>query len=407
MRVLFEKNNIINFLLLPVFAIGGFYDRRLAIGDFNLTYLFSALFIITLIISFNKKGNKIVRGHLFFLFVLSFIVTLINWLIWGFNDFDDYSINKLIVLSLITFPVCFYITTFKSENDVKIFLQQISLIGLLLGLLGFVQIISGGGGGESRLAVFGGGPIVFSRWVGLFFIIFLYNFSVKKVFKIIALSICIILMLFSGSKGPFFFLLLTLFLLHVKNKNIIIFVATLYFLVKLNSSFILTYLSKYPMLVRIFGLDETSSITEGTSSSARVSLINESLVSIYDNPLGYGLGNFSRYSDTSGVLGPTGYPHNFFIETWLESGFIVLLIVVVYFCILLTNVFKSLYFKGFPLTQTKKSMIAVWIFYFLNSLVSGDLSDARFLIVFTVLYFVLNNIIKKNKHENCIYPSIF
>ncbi len=66
------------------------------------------------------------------------------------------------------------------------------MIGFLLGSLGFAQILKGGAG-DDRLAVFGGGPIVFSRWIGMFCIVFLYNFDVKKTLKLfVFLILCII-----------------------------------------------------------------------------------------------------------------------------------------------------------------------------------------------------------------------
>lgn len=395
MRELFRRETVLNFLMLPVFAIGGFYDRRIAIGEFNFTYLFSAAFIISFLFILKRRGFKKLNRHLLLMFFLIYIITLINWLFWGINSVDNYSINKLITLLLITFPICFYVSKFRSEKEVVIFFKQISLVGLLLGVLGFAQILSGGGG-ETRLAVFGGGPIVFSRWVGLFCIVFLYNFDVNRIFKFFVVLICVVLMLFSGSKGPFLFLLLTLFILHIKSKKILTFLFSGITIIHVYSESLVRQLTGYPILIRIFGLDESSSITEGTSSSARVSLLSESVASILDNPFGHGLGNFSIYSDKLGILGPTGYPHNFFIEIWLESGIILIVMTFVYCIFVVIDIFNNLYRNTNTLTPAKRTIIALWIFYFLNSMVSGDLSDARFLIVFTALYYVLILINRKS-----------
>ena len=387
MKELFNKKSIINFLILPVFAIGSFYDERLGVSDLNFTYFFSAMFVIALLFVLLKKGNKIINTNLVFLFSIIFIFNLINWLLWGINEYEGYSENKLIVLFLITLPVCIFVNKFKSEDEIIIFLKQMSLIGLLLAALGSVQIIAGGGG-ESRLAVFGGGPIVFSRWVGMFFIVFLYSYNLKKMYKIPILLMCLTLMLFSGSKGPFFFLLLTVFIINVRSKKIVSFVLFVYLIIKFNLDFIIKKLSFNPMLVRVFGLDESSSITEGTSSTGRITLLKDSFISIYENPFGYGLGNFSIYSDLSKTLEAGGYPHNFFIEIFVELGIFVLIIALSYFIFLFKELFKSLYKESIKLTDNYKTILSLWVFYLLNSMVSGDLSDARFLIVFTLLYFL-------------------
>ncbi len=197
-------------------------------------------------------------------------------------------------------------------------------------------------------------------------------------------------------KGLFFFLVITFFILHIKSWKIQISLFFIFIFTRIYSESLISHFSNYPMLVRIFGLDESSSITAGTSSSARVSLLSESFSSISNNPLGYGLGNFAIYSDESSVLGPTGYPHNFFVEVWLESGIQLLLIVIVYFIYISVDVYNKLYKNSNELNPTKKSIIALWIFYLLNSMVSGDLSDARFLIVFTAVYFILIITNRKN-----------
>jgi len=397
MREIFRKEYINNFFLLPVFAIGSFYDKRLAIGDFNFTYLFTLLYVVAFVVFLKRPTNRIIASHLFLIFVFTFIIVTINWSIWGINVDGDYSVNKLITLSCITFPVCFYVNSFKTENDILVFLKQISLIGFFLGLVGFAQIVSSGGIGESRLAVLGGGPIVFSRWVGLFFIVFLFNYSLRGYLKIPVLIVCLALMTFSGSKGPLFILILVLLILLLRNKKIWILLGLMYLLIQINLQTILGLFSQNIMLTRIFGLNESSSITSGTSSSARLSLLSESKNAILENPFGYGLGNFSIYGDKSKILGDSGYPHNFLIETWLESGIFLLLIVIAYFAVLFRDTIRTIFNKINPPSATQTTVIGIWLFYLFNSLVSGDLSDARFLIVFTALYFVLIQANNKSK----------
>jgi O-antigen ligase len=386
MKELFSKKSLLNFLFIPVLALGSFYDSRLGSENFNISLLFSLFYFFSFIFFFKKKGNSKISIFLIFILIITSVINIVNWSIWGVNDFEDYSINKYIVLNCITLPICFLVSKFKNEEDFSIFLKQISLVGLLLALLGSVQIILNGFG-ESRLAVFGGGPIVFSRWVGLFVLIFAINFNINRFYKIPIILICFVLIILSGSKGPFFFLLLTFFIITVKNKKLIGVVLLLFAVIRYQINNITAVLSTNPKLVRLFGLDETSNITSGTSSSGRFSLLENSILSIKENIFGYGLGNFSVYSDFKKVLGSGGYPHNFFVEIWLELGILVLIIVIFVFTKILIDIYKTVYLSTVIMSKNKKTIISIWIFYFLNSMVSGDLSDARFLIVFTAVYF--------------------
>lgn len=405
MKELFNRQYLVNFLFLPVFALGSFYDDRLGNDYFNATILFSMLFFLSFIFLSKRKSNKKISLTLVFILITTSIINIINWSIWGVNDFEDYSVNKYIVLSFITIPICLLVSKFKTEKDFSVFFKQISLIGLLLVFLGFIQIIANGVG-DSRLAVFGGGPIVFSRWVGFFVIIFTINYDLKLIFKIPIILICITLMIFSGSKGPFFFLVLTFFIVQIKNKKLISFILLVSITVRYQLDTVISALSANPMLVRIFGLNETSNLANGTSSSGRFSLLENSIVSIQENIFGYGMGNFSIYSDFSRVLTLAGYPHNFLLEIWLELGLIVLVITLFLFSKIFIDLYKSLYKNLTPISKNKKAIICIWIFYFFNSMVSGDLSDARFLIVFSTVYYTYLEFQKKN-NENTLSTSIF
>ena len=79
------------------------------------------------------------------------------------------------------------------------------------------------------------------------------------------------------------------------------------------------------------------------------------------------------------------YPHNLFFEIASEFGIISLLFFLIY-------LFQSIYLS-FKLNlqnklQAGNMMFYTFVFLFLNSMVSGDLNDARLLFVFIPLMLV-------------------
>lgn len=389
MQELFSRKNLLNLLIIPVFALGRLYEDRLSVGGFNFSIFFTFLYVIALFEASKRLSKNPVSVTLFLFLSLLLCINSINWIIWGAELADNYSLNKLLVLVLITFPICLYVSTFDSEEKVLVFLKQLSLVGFFLAIIGTMKIIQSGGMVDSRLAVLGGGPIVFGRWIGLVFLTVLFGFSLKKIFKIPVLAILLLLIIFTGSKGPFLFLVLTIILIRINNIKSFLFVLILASLVLYNLSEVIDIGRQYSFLSRTLGLEESSSLVTGSSSTKRISLIQESISGMSHNLFGYGLGNYEDHTNTA-----IAYPHNFFFELFFEVG-IIAIIVFIIFGILIFRSFKLLFSQNTLFLKEYRLVTGVWLFYFLNSMVSGDLSDSRFLIVFTVLFFTLNRITSK------------
>lgn len=399
MTEIFNKKYLVNFLILPVFAIGSFYDSRLSVGDINVTYFFSLFFIIGMLLVLKNETNRFILNKWVSLSILIITVSIVNWVIWNINEIDNYSYSKIIVFAFLTFPLGMYVCSFKTTNEINVFLKQVSIIGILLGILGTYQLLKTGGAGEDRLAVFGGGPIVFSRWIGFCFLLLFFNKNVKTIIKLPLLLLSVLLMLFSGSKGPFLFLLVVIFIMNINNKKVLLAISVIFAFVVLNINTIVSLLTKNMMLSRIFGLTDASSYTEGSSSTSRLKLWSDAIDSISLNPFGYGLGNYSVYSDFDKLNGYSGYPHNLFAEIWLESGIIILVVFLVLIYRLFRKSFGFIINKDFKYEEVK-TIMSIWMFYFFNSMVSGDFSDDRFLIIFSILYFLsIRLIVEKEKHQ--------
>ena len=95
---------------------------------------------------------------------------------------------------------------------------------------------------------------------------------------------------------------------------------------------------------------------------------SKTIALIPDVPFGLGLGAWDRAVDTKL---PTPYPHNLFLELWSEGGLILGSFAAIPFVVFLFAPKNVFWYLAFCL--------------FLAQMVSGDISDARFLMIFWFL----------------------
>jgi len=389
----FSVRNFIQLGVLGTFVIGSFFDSRLNVNSINISYILAIFYLFGLgvtILSTQFDKKLVYRISFFYLIVL--IQTLINWSIWGINDYDNYSISKLIIFSGLTIPMCIYVSTLDTMEKLTNFVQQLSFVGGFLFILTILQfVLTGTTLGEERISVLGGGPIVYSRWLGVFLLAIFYNNIKSEALKPVILIVGFFLMLYSGSRGPVIFILLIIFLLRtVKIQYFLLFLALMMLLILTKYNLLLSIIDNTPVLGRLFGFSYGSSLIDGSSTTMRLFLYYDSFELIKANLFGYGIGNFSIYSNTSQFIGLTSYPHNFLLEIFLEHGLLVFIYVIC--CVIfIFKVFLSWFIQK-KLNNENKLFFAVWLFCFLNSLVSGDLSDSRLLILFTCIFFKYNQL---------------
>jgi hypothetical protein len=113
--------------------------------------------------------------------------------------------------------------------------------------------------------------------------------------------------------------------------------------------------------------------SSNTSFLARAEMWGKTLELIPNEPFGIGLGAWDRAIDTRV---PTPYAHNLFLELWSEGGVLLGSIAALPFLTFFAAPKRVFWFVSFCL--------------FLAQMVSGDIADARFLMVFSFLsYFSL------------------
>lgn len=117
-------------------------------------------------------------------------------------------------------------------------------------------------------------------------------------------------------------------------------------------------------------------------------MINES------NLMGFGIGSYLNH--IGGIGGDRSYPHNIFLELLAELGVIGLFIFIL---IIIVGLYR------FSKSKTKRnfyslSILAIFVYFLLNALVSGDLNDNRFLFFATALLSLTQVLSVSNRRIN-------
>ncbi|MGY8987290.1 MAG: O-antigen ligase family protein [Flavobacteriales bacterium] len=374
------KSNRLLIILFTLFAgvmlaIGRFYDHRLEVYGVNLTIILSSIYSVILICIFLliKKSeltfSKILQYSFFSIAILS------NLVLWIFYDFNEYGLIKFLNFILITIPISVIISERFSRKDAKTLIWVLFSISFMLL---FISLINISFLAENRSGVLGGGPIILSRWLCLGAIISFFHPKLKK-YRIILFPLFIIVALFTGSRGPIASILITM---------------TLYFFLNFRKLFwrFIVLLSLLISLVFITGfhnqLLEVKTVSRvfmnvqdgggGKSTSGRTILFQTSIDEIIEYPLGVGFGNWEVYSKDRSTLSlkKLFYPHNLLLEILCEMGFVTSIIFILYVVfVLLKTIIKLKNNVGLNI------LFYIFAFLLLNSMISGDLSDARLLFV--------------------------
>ena len=345
--------------------VGRIYDPRLSVFGINIILIINLLpllFFLYNVLIKREISKKFSTFIVVILLVVAYSIFLFNF--YGINDAENYSINKIIYFFTVFVPLIYY----KHEKGLDhYFINSLFLACLFFFMIGLSKINAS----PDRMAIFGGGPIVFARWIGIFLILSLHFF--KNIFiKIILILLSFLLIIKTGSRGPFIFLIIALSYATIKKVKflklipIVIFISTtIYFLISTVQELL------GPRLISLFSLE----LIESSSVVGRIERWRLAIEVFFNNPFGVGLGN---YVPVSKLIEPNDfflaeYPHNLFLELMSELGFIGLVLSL----IIITIIIKNINNNSLPIFQKQ-----IIIFTMLNCMVSGDIMDARFLLLF-------------------------
>lgn len=137
------------------------------------------------------------------------------------------------------------------------------------------------------------------------------------------------------------------------------------------------------------------------STGTREKLIQGAITVFKEYPLGVGSGNWQHKSneiDTQNLM-PLEYSHNIFFEVLNEYGVIVALILIMLFIYIFHLSYISMNKYYYNESSLYTLLFYLLAYYFLNSLISGDINDNR--ILFVVISFILIKTPLINKINKC------
>ena len=362
-------------------AIGRFYDSRLEIYEFNITIILSSFYCIFFIaILITNKSIKITPLKLIQYFFYSSLI-ISNLILWIFYGSQEYGVTKFLNLLLITIPISVIISENFKIKDRNIFiyiLLSISIFLLLIAIFNFSSLSS------SRSGVLGGGPIVLSRWLCFGALLVFFHPKINN-FRLFYFTLFLVMSLFTGSRGPFLSLLLVIVIYLIINFRSIFLKSILLVSILISIIFISGLhkkIEEYKTVSRIFMNLNKGGMNKSTGRSV---LYETSVNEFISYPLGVGSGNFAFYSDKRIYLQNKQlfYPHNLFLEILTEFGLFSGFLFFIY-------IFYST-FKSYKLNIKDRNndygnlLFYTFAFLLLNSMISGDLNDARLLLVFIPL----------------------
>jgi len=364
-----------------IFVYSGMLKSVLGFYDIFLPLDFTILSFLCLITSvfFNLNDVKVVlntENGSSILFLFLFTCTVILSLVY--SPSSSYKIEK--TLQFQTNFIVLILPLFIINFDYKIFIKCSILINVLLVLWYFNIDLN-----SSKLIrdtfqfnVFAQFYLPIATLTG---INFLYLYMSDSIFKLkTLLTLFLIGSLFLlRARGPLIFTLLIL-LLNFRLKNIKLKFKKIYLLYIPSIGILffifhkkITYLisnSLYRLSLLFDGLSKNK--TMGASVEHRMSNISDSINLIFDNGLnflfGYGFGSYGILTLGKDVR---SYPHNVFLEVWVELGFVGAVV----FLLFIGNIFilskKSFSFSFF-----------VMLFIFFNMMKSSSISDMRIYFAF-------------------------
>lgn len=370
---------------LRTLVFGGFLcagafknDPRLAFIPVDLTLIFGFLTLLFCV-------RTLIRDRLNFPIPILWITILFLFfllpVLWGPWDLylggpgNPYEKEKPLRLFTITFASAvapFFIV--RTIEDLRRLLNVLAVFGIVQGIDALAVVTSGSV--LARLSGFGQNAIILGRIVGIPIVWVAVLALERRIKPALAFAVTIAMslgILSSGSRGPLLAVLTSILILvvsyyreHLAKTFAILGVATALFF-----TFQVTLQSVMPAsMQRIQDLMEGRFGSSGSSEGLRIEGYERSLERIASTPLGTGWATFDDQ-----LL----YPHNFFIEIALEAGW-------ASFAFALFLVLRSArlaYRAGNSLPR--RGAFALFVYFFVNAMVSGDLNHNKFLFVFIAI----------------------
>lgn len=377
------------YYILDLYSISEYYIYLLV--TFFLLLLF--LFFINL---FLYKPKIVIDSIVTFIFIFGFYTVLSAIYV---SPVQFSSNAKVLGFSLSLFLVFIpYLMNYRIDDFKKIVNIYIYIL-FIVAILMFVEFLISNDSAllSNRLQIGDINPIWTGRIFGEVIILLLLFFKKGKLFKYFLILILLIGMISTGSKGPLFSLIISLFVIYIfptfikkryVKKGFIKRYFIMVFLILIGFIFV-----RY-IVLNIFDINTLldrfliSNSEEDYGANSRIVLFSVAWEFFKDAPLfGNGFGSFSLlYTGFQSA----DYPHNIFLEALSELGiigFILLLIPII------ITIIKYLKYRRPNVNNVILNLfMTLFLYYLLNSLVSGELgfyNNKLFLFMGLLNYYII------------------
>lgn len=383
--------NYLVLVLIPLAALGQFV-LPMQLGDYNF-FAFRQLLLLVFVFSWFKFSNK----YLNYSVVRYYLITLIIWLLWGMLSLtwtNNITIAKQEILSIIVgLLVCISLLNCKMYDckNIKYIRFGWILAFLATSIVSLWEMVTGNHL-EGHLLLVNipglvqasfGNPNNYGAFLVLVFPFLLWAYIIEKktknkLYYIIMLFFCFLLVVLTASRVSFFAISTQLFLAIVllsNNFKKYIGIIALAFVVLVIYNF-------NDQLGGVYLANKISNIyTEITtlqSAGVRLNLTLSGLLALY-NTYGMGLGaggfeGFIIYSQNIFYVGNSVNPHNFWIQVAAEYGVMVFGLFVGWFLYIIAKLIKYTYNKNVPKEQFVliRVLIIAIIGYFFSGLANSE-----------------------------------
>jgi O-antigen ligase len=341
----------------------------------HLRNILCAILLIVIVIKllFTNKTVFINKTMLYFLLLLVYMVMSWGWL----TPATEYGEQKVIEVVSCIFFVFMISFMFYSDIEIKKYYKCLLIFNFaILILMLSVNDLSNYSIG-TRLTIGEINPIWLGRFLGeiMILVIFLVKRKIMDIPKYILLSLLTIGILFTGSKGPLFSLIIAVFTINIinlkKKFSLGNFLKSYFTLILLVLGIILFVKEVVFKVIPISYIKQRFIIENSENaygSYSRTHLYETSFDAFINHPLlGNGIGSFGYLLSGQDIR---DYPHNVILEIMSELGLLGLVLFSIPIIITFIKFYK--YVKHENCNYLKITMV-LFIYYFLNSLVSGDL----------------------------------
>jgi O-antigen ligase len=369
---------------------------------YSAMIVFFGLFLVALLL---KRPKAIVpKTWIFSLSLLMFLILSLSFLQ---SDFPTYALETIVLPNALIFSgiLLFTVYSIKSKEDIENTLLYLFLLSFGLMLLGAVSIIVSQN--VRRLAVLGGGPNVYYRFMLQGAVIASY-FAIVKKWRVISIGLMLVMIVFAfltGSKGAMVTLIITgvamvgayiLVIMKEFSWKRLGMIVAIVLAVILVSTIVLDLFSDVKTINRMLSVLDIERLLKQNTFNTRLSFIKTGVDMLMMRPVfGYGAGGFYHYSLNLGEI--ISYPHNIIVELFSEHGFVggltFMTLLMVFVAMVLKNLTHSK--KTFGIMSLMVTLFGLFVMYFTAAQFSGNLVDSRAVFWLFLMIDQTNELLKK------------